>query len=736
MHSISHSSSTTTPSLRCLIKQIHSAFVTSYTIDNIYYDSRIINDIIYNEKSHIVAKFKDYLIIDDVSEFLKRYYTSIESSVRLPRFFEYYETYSRIFPNYTALPESKFIYKNIHKKQKMIDKQQHMELSMERNKQNKKNKHSKDEDVINNVFSTEVCCSIAEDSSLINEVFGMDKVKKKKTKRKTDANVNSDKDNHNDNNDKSSNTNNDNTTNQSVIDILKLINKIEIKEDTRNVVNKQNNAIMGNTGEQKEKHFTKQIKLRINDNIAEPTRAQTKISSKHYSRHHYWPSTSNISRTKDSINNSSNNVSTLPKHRSTISSLLPKSKVNNYFFKNLTMNIFNEIHLNSSPMANNTINHSSLFQNHHTKSSKNIKNKCIFPITHRNNYNSNSHTTEAKTIKNIEAELIKNKIKKHSSTKSHHQRNRNSVIVNSKAHGSQNSVVVNGNTLHNNTTHIRNSLSFANGNNNNHTLSPSSQTRTVQQRSPYQRIVNCNSTRGTSNSKTILTSQRCFIDKFTQNLKSHRHMRHISNGNNIHYYNSNNNRIQTDRVNTNVELSLLRKLISKSNSNKKIRDGCSNNNNRRANGIVVTTTTSPSVNNYKSSSRANRNNVYEQQPITTGNCNKKGRNWRKVSNYAFRTNNVGYCNSNSNSNNNNRQNLLFGSKDNCLGNKMGVNKGKGCNMNGVVKGIKIDGFGKVVENGKGANEIGELRRYFYKGNNNVNVNINGNKAYTDRNRKK
>ena len=252
--------------------------------------------------------------------------------------------------------------------------------------------------------------------------------------------------------------------------------------------------------------------------------------------------------------------------------------------------------------------------------------------------NSNSQTTEAKTIKNIEAELIKNKIKKHSNTKTHHHRNRNSVIVNNKAHGNHNSVVVNGNTLHNNTTHIRNSLSFVNGNNNN-TLSPSSQTRTVQQRSPYQRIVNCNSNRGVSNSKTILTSQKYFIDKFTQNLKSQRHMKHISNGNNIHYYGksiTNNDRIQTNRTNSNVELSLLRKLISKSNSNKKLRDDCSNNNNCRVNGLVVTTATSPSVNNYKSSSnRVHRKNVYEQQTVTMGNCSKKGRNWKKVNNYAF-----------------------------------------------------------------------------------------------------
>ena len=36
------------------------------------YNFSIINNIIYNEKAHIVAKFKDYLIFDDNSEYLKR----------------------------------------------------------------------------------------------------------------------------------------------------------------------------------------------------------------------------------------------------------------------------------------------------------------------------------------------------------------------------------------------------------------------------------------------------------------------------------------------------------------------------------------------------------------------------------------------------------------------------------------------------------------------------------------
>lgn len=44
-----------------------------------YYNVKIINDIIYNEQTHIVSVFKDYLIYDDISEFLKRFYYRLES---------------------------------------------------------------------------------------------------------------------------------------------------------------------------------------------------------------------------------------------------------------------------------------------------------------------------------------------------------------------------------------------------------------------------------------------------------------------------------------------------------------------------------------------------------------------------------------------------------------------------------------------------------------------------------
>ena len=40
-----------------------------------YNNVKIVNDLIYNEQTHVVSVFKDYLIHDDINEFLKRRYT-------------------------------------------------------------------------------------------------------------------------------------------------------------------------------------------------------------------------------------------------------------------------------------------------------------------------------------------------------------------------------------------------------------------------------------------------------------------------------------------------------------------------------------------------------------------------------------------------------------------------------------------------------------------------------------
>jgi hypothetical protein len=43
-----------------------------YLTSRDYYNSKVITDIVYNENTNLVSVFKDYLIFDDVSEFLKR----------------------------------------------------------------------------------------------------------------------------------------------------------------------------------------------------------------------------------------------------------------------------------------------------------------------------------------------------------------------------------------------------------------------------------------------------------------------------------------------------------------------------------------------------------------------------------------------------------------------------------------------------------------------------------------
>ena len=77
----------------------------------------------YNENRHVVSVFKDYLIYDDFSEYLKRFYYNGESTNRLPKVYEFYEKYSKVFPNYVGLEKStkQYLFKNIERKQKLID---------------------------------------------------------------------------------------------------------------------------------------------------------------------------------------------------------------------------------------------------------------------------------------------------------------------------------------------------------------------------------------------------------------------------------------------------------------------------------------------------------------------------------------------------------------------------------------------------------------------------------------
>jgi hypothetical protein len=130
-----------------------------YHTDESSVNKKVVNDIIYNEKAHVVAQFKDHLIFDDTNEFLRRYYRVNECVKKLPNIFEFYESYSKIFANYIILPESKYMYKNIQRKQKMIDNLQKLQSG----KDNNANENDK-------IFNTEIYNSIMNQTTQYEDV--------------------------------------------------------------------------------------------------------------------------------------------------------------------------------------------------------------------------------------------------------------------------------------------------------------------------------------------------------------------------------------------------------------------------------------------------------------------------------------------------------------------------------------------------------------------------------------
>ena len=70
--------------------QALSRAVLQKTYENLhpnYQEMKAVNDLVYNEPTHLVSVFKDFLILDDINEFLKRPYTHVEQRTRLPKLY-------------------------------------------------------------------------------------------------------------------------------------------------------------------------------------------------------------------------------------------------------------------------------------------------------------------------------------------------------------------------------------------------------------------------------------------------------------------------------------------------------------------------------------------------------------------------------------------------------------------------------------------------------------------------
>lgn len=91
--------------MKNLEKIIHDKFIKIYKTKENFYNIKIINEILNNESSRIVSKFKEYLIKDDLNEFISRFYTKNKSKSILKEIFNYYKIYSCVYPNYILLSE-------------------------------------------------------------------------------------------------------------------------------------------------------------------------------------------------------------------------------------------------------------------------------------------------------------------------------------------------------------------------------------------------------------------------------------------------------------------------------------------------------------------------------------------------------------------------------------------------------------------------------------------------------
>ena len=71
-------------SLLYIETKARSLIIKKYDNPPSFHDIKIINDIIFNEETHTVAMFKEYLIYEEMNEFLKRFYFKEEIKHKMP----------------------------------------------------------------------------------------------------------------------------------------------------------------------------------------------------------------------------------------------------------------------------------------------------------------------------------------------------------------------------------------------------------------------------------------------------------------------------------------------------------------------------------------------------------------------------------------------------------------------------------------------------------------------------
>ena len=154
------------PHLLSKIKKFRIHTLTKYNPKPSTYNSKVINDIIHDERKHIVCIFKNLLFWDETSDFLKRFYFLFESINRLPQIASYYETYTLFAPVYFAFEDIiKIMNKNTKRKRRYLEMVEENEDRVYNDMKNGKNKSNVKDKNIKYIISPN---EIKEISSLVS----------------------------------------------------------------------------------------------------------------------------------------------------------------------------------------------------------------------------------------------------------------------------------------------------------------------------------------------------------------------------------------------------------------------------------------------------------------------------------------------------------------------------------------------------------------------------------------
>ena len=444
-----------------------------------YHDVKMINDIIYNEKTHFVELFKEYLIYEDINEFLKRFYNINEISLKLPRILLFYEKYSKIYANYTVIPESKYMYKNIKRKQKMIDQMQN------NNDEDDEEEEEEGEDLPNIIFNTKAMNSI---NSYTMSIYGNDSISKNS---KTETSVN-------------------NLLNK-IDDYERNAQKIKVRNKnnrkSNNVNNLNKNKLMNhNTGRSNNHLFQKNTIIQLGDSISRRVISaifspNTKLNNNHYKNSKNKNANSQNKKNKMALKD--NNMKDNKIIMSTMSAVSPKI---------LTSRIFSP----SGPTSNKNIKKkkkyiSPTISNNNSRRESNIRKIFSNPLTknlknQKENYNSKLFSNKNDFLKKKKSTIINSNCKSKSNSKNKENNSiiNNYNIVNNIQSGSTQINIYTGNELIN-SLHLHANSVFNSSNFNNRTS-----------KSPVHRKNNSNNMTYNSKQKSISKPKK---QKFDLNLR-------------------------------------------------------------------------------------------------------------------------------------------------------------------------------------------------------------------------